>query len=309
MNKFLMWLSMYLSSYVVQITRIFFLVFILTAITSCGNKNLLEEVKTFPSYPSASGIEKLNNEFYIIGDDAKNLLILDSSLNIIDSISLFPFSEQRIPKSVKADLESISITKDNKLLLLGSGSASPYRNTGWHIYPTKKEKYFIHLDTFYQRLILNGIKELNIEGSCTIPGGLLLANRGNKNYPKNKLILTSDNFWENQKDAPISTISIGINKDSTKFTAKELEKTVLVCYSNKSDQLILTVSTENTHNNVDDGAIGKSYLWIVKNMSSKKNGKLLIPTRLLILKTLTISLKDKKSNQLVLQKKHQVFCI
>ncbi|MBK7291987.1 MAG: hypothetical protein IPI78_18115 [Chitinophagaceae bacterium] len=36
-----------------------------------GNKSLLEEVKTFPSYPSASGIEKLNNKFYSIGDDAK----------------------------------------------------------------------------------------------------------------------------------------------------------------------------------------------------------------------------------------------
>lgn len=297
-----MWLSMYLSSYVVQITRIFFLVFILTAITSCGNKSLLEEVKTFPSYPSASGIEKLNNEFYIIGDDAKNLLILDSSLNIIDSISLFPFSEQRIPKSVKADLESISITKDNKLLLLGSGSASPYRNTGWHIYPTKKEKYFIHLDTFYQRLILNGIKELNIEGSCTIPGGLLLANRGNKNYPKNKLILTSDNFWENQKDAPISTISIGINKDSTKFSGVSG-----MCYSNNSDQLILTVSTENTHNNVDDGAIGKSYLWIVKNMSSKKKWKAINPDKIIDLEDLDHQFKGQKIESVSIAKETSGF--
>ncbi|MBK7291988.1 MAG: hypothetical protein IPI78_18120 [Chitinophagaceae bacterium] len=110
---------------------------------------------------------------------------------------------------------------------------------------------------------------------------------------------------KNQKDAPISTISIGINKDSTKFSGVSG-----MCYSNNSDQLILTVSTENTHNNVDDGAIGKSYLWIVKNMSSKKKWKAINPDKIIdLLKTLTISLKDKKSNQLVLQKKHQVFCI
>ncbi len=83
---------------------------VLTA--SCGNKNILEEVKIFPSYPSASGIEVIHNKFYIIGDDAKNILILDSSLNKSDSISLYPFSEQRIPKSVKSDLESILLTRD-----------------------------------------------------------------------------------------------------------------------------------------------------------------------------------------------------
>lgn len=269
---------------------------------SCGNKNVLEEVKTFPSYPSASGIEKLNDKYYIIGDDANNLLILDSSLHTIDSISLFPFSEQRIPKSVKADLESISITKDNKLLLLGSGSTSPYRNTGWLIYPNKKEKQFIHLETFYQRLYLNGIKELNIEGSCSIPGAMLLANRGNKNYPKNKLILTSDDFWNNQKDCPISTIAIGTNKDSATFNGVSG-----ICYSNKSDQLILTVSTENTHNNVDDGAIGKSYLWIVKDLSSKKKWKAINPDKIIDLESLDHQFKGQKIESVCIAKETSGF--
>ena len=282
--------------------RFFLLLSTIVFICSCGNKNVLEEIKTFPSYPSASGIEKFNDKYYIIGDDSNNLLILDSSLTSIDSISLFPFSEHGIPRSVKADLESISITRDNKLLLLGSGSISPYRNVGWLIYPVKKEKHFIQLDTFYKRLELNGIKELNIEGSCTIPGGLLLANRGNKKYPKNKLILTSDDFWGKQRDAPISTIAIGINSDSSKFSGVSG-----MCYSNKSDQLILTVSTENTHNNVDDGVIGKSYLWIIKNLSSKKKWKAINPNKIIDLEDLDHQFKGQKIESVCIAKETSGF--
>lgn len=282
--------------------RFFLFSFQIAFICSCGNKTVLEEVKLIPSYPSASGIEKLNNKYYIIGDDAKNLLILDSSLNAFDSISLFPFSEQRIPKTIKADLESISLTKDNKLFLLGSGSLSPYRNTGWLIDPVKKEKQLIHLDTFYKRLELKGIKELNIEGYCTIPGGMILANRGNRNYPKNKLILTTDNFWENQRDAPISTIAIGTNNDSTKFNGLSG-----MCYSNKSDQLILTVSTEDTRNNVDDGTIGKSYLWIVKKLSSKKRWAAINPDELIDLESLDHQFKGQKIESVCIAKETSGF--
>jgi len=85
--------------------RFFLFSFQIVFICSCGNKTVLEEVKLIPSYPSASGIEKLNNKYYIIGDDAKNLLILDSNLKAFDSISLFPFSEQRIINSFYWDLD------------------------------------------------------------------------------------------------------------------------------------------------------------------------------------------------------------
>ena len=137
--------------------------FIITILlTSCGSNNLLKEVKKLDHYPSASAIEYFNNQFYVIGDDATNLIILDSNLNAIDSINLYPFSENyRTPKNIKADLEAITLTKENKLLLLGSGSSSPYRNAGWIIDPISQQKDSIRLDTFYHRLKLNGIKELN----------------------------------------------------------------------------------------------------------------------------------------------------
>ena len=236
---------------------------------------MLKEVKIIDYYPSASGIEYFNNQYYVIGDDAKDLLILDSNLNPIDSISLYTFSEKRIPKNVKADLEAITLTKDNKLLILSSGAAQ-LRNGAWLIDPVTKQKDSIRLDTFYQRLRTAGIKELNIEGACRIPGSLVLSNRGNKNYPKNHLIITSSSFFTHQDTAPLQLISAGSNTDSSRF-----EGISGLCYSSKSDRLLITVSTENIRNNIDDGDIGKSYLWIIENISSKKKWKAINPNHVI----------------------------
>ncbi len=261
--------------------RLCILIYILVFSASCGNKNILIEVKKNPSYPSASGIQYLNDHFYMIGDDAKKLLILDTSLNASDSITIYPFSEERIPKSTKSDLESITITKNNQLILFGSGSESPYRNIAWLIDPKSRQKQFIHLDTFYQRIKLNGIEALNIEGSCSFENKILLSNRGSKGYPKNTLIFTDNNFWHNQSVANISTITIGINEDSATF--KGISG---LTYSQKSDRLIMTVSTEKTYNSFDDGAIGKSYIWIINNFSSKIKWKAINPDKIIDLENI-----------------------
>lgn len=283
-------------------TRLLFVIIVTCLGISCGNNNLLKEVKQLDHYPSASGIEYLNNHFYIIGDDANGMLILDSNLNPVDSVALYSFAEKRIPKPVKPDLEAITITKDNKLLLVGSGSLSPYRNTAWLIDPVTKHKDNIRLDTFYQRLALNGIREINIEGICTIPGAMILSNRGSKGYPKNQLILTSDNFWMDQTSAPISTMLIGSSIDSTIFNGISG-----LAYSPKSDNLIVTVSTETTSNTIDDGAIGKSYLWVIKNISSKKNWKAINPDWTIDLTAMDQQFKSQKIESVCISKETKDF--
>ena len=269
---------------------------------SCGSNHMLKEIKKIDHYPSASGIEYFNNNFYVIGDDANELLILGNNLHPIDSIQLYSFSEKRIPKPVKADLEAIIITKNNKLLLVGSGSLSPYRNTAWIIDPVTKQKDSIRLDTFYNRLLLYGIKEINIEGACAIPGFIILSNRGSKGYHKNHLILTNENFWENQANAPISIILAGSDADSTLFNGISG-----LTYSIKSDQLILTVSTEDTRNNMDDGAIGKSYLWIIKNISSKKDWKAINPDVIIDLEAIDHQFKGQKIESVCIEKETKNF--
>ncbi len=251
---------------------LFFLVFCVLIGSCSSQKHMLQEKILLPDYPSASGIDFRNQTVYIIGDDANNLLILDSSLKTKDSIALFSFSEKRIPKKLKADLEAMTILDNGDILLSGSGSLNPTRSLAWLINPVKKTKDSIRLDTFYQRVSLQGINELNIEGIAAYPGGFILANRGSKGYPKNHLIFTRRNFWQRQTGVEISSMLAGVNTDSSQFSGISG-----ITYAPKQDALILTISTEDTRNNMDDGAIGTSYLWIIRNISSKKNWKAVNP--------------------------------
>ena len=283
-----MWQPMYLCVYVVQFHRAL-IIFTTITLLACGNNNMLKEIKRIDNYPSASGIEYLNKQFFVIGDDANNLLILDSNLNPVDSIALYAYPAKRIPKPLKADLESILVTNDKKILLLGSGSLSPNRNTGWLIDPVTKTKDSIRLDLFYDRLKESGLRELNIEGACAVPGYIVLSNRGNKSYPKNHLIITRAMFWKEQAHCPITVIPVGGNSDSSVF--KGISG---LAYSRKTDRLIITVSTEDTRSAVEDGAIGKSYLWIVNDFSSKKNWKAINPNQVIDLDAMDAKFRGQK---------------
>lgn len=293
---------MYLCAYVVQTLRKALLFFLIISTCSCGSNELLEEVVEFPSYPSASGIEYHNKKFYVIGDDATQLMVLDSSMSVTDSIRLYPGNEKKIPKAIKPDLEAAAFTNDGHLLLLGSGSASPQRNVGWLIDYSNKKNDSIRLDTFYSRLQLNGIKELNIEGATAIPGSFVLAARGSKGYPKNHLIITDKIFWQKQSQAAITVILAGSNTDSSLFSGISG-----LAYAPKSDRLLLTVSTEDTRNSMDDGAIGKSYLWIINNISSKKRWKAINPDKIIELESLDPKFKGQKIESVCITKETSGF--
>ena len=277
-------------------TRIYQLL-ILTAFTSCGSNNMLKEIKKLDHYSSASGIEYFRNHYYVIGDDANNLLILDEAFNPKDSIQLYSFNEKRIPKKIKPDLEAITVTKNGTLLIVGSGSLAPTRNTAWIIDPVTKQKDSIRLDIFYQRLKLNGLEEINIEGICSMPGSVVFSNRGSKGYPKNHLIFTNEDFLKDQTNARLIIVPVGSNTDSSFFNGVSG-----LAYSTKSDRLIITVSTEDTRNNMDDGAIGKSYLWIVKNISSKKGWKAINPDEIIDLEAIDPKFNGQKIESVCITK-------
>ncbi len=235
-------------------------------------------------YPSGSGIAFFNNHIYLIGDDTGYLLIVDTALNKSDSIKLIESQQKRIPKDSKQDLEAAAVVPVNKssaVLLIGSGSLDPYRSNAWLINPHTKQKTCISLKTFYKRIKAQGIDELNIEGITAIPGGIVLANRGNKTFAKNHLIFTAKEFWNYQDSAAIKIIKVGTYTDTAFFNGVSgLE------YSKKTDRLLLTVSTENTYNSLADGAIGKSYLWIINDISSKKRLTAINPNRIIDLAAL-----------------------
>jgi uncharacterized protein DUF6929 len=261
---------------------------------SCGKNDstVLIQVKKLNDYPSASGVEYLNGQLFVIGDDANNLLILDTNFNIKDSISLYSYPEKRIPKNIKPDLEAITSYHDNKgslIFLFGSGSLQPYRDIGWWYYLETNLKDSMSLKNLYAEIKDTGIEEINIEGACFIPGFLALANRGNKGNPKNHLIFTNEKFWDKKNDYDINTALISQQDDNSSFSGISG-----LTYAAQNDWLILTVSTEDTRNNLEDGTIGKSYLWIVKNISAKKDQKTIVPDKIIDLEAVSKSFKRHK---------------
>lgn len=246
-------------------TKTCLIAFILMA-CSCSNDTvtILTGIKKIDNYPSASGIEYFNNQFYIIGDDATQILVLDTNFNETDSIRLIKSDEKRLPKSNKPDLEAVTLLPGNKFLALGSGSLAPFRNKAWIIDPASRQVDSLPLDNFYARLAAHGLREINIEGLCRVQGKYILSNRGNLTHPVNHLIIAGENFWEQQTDSPITLIRLGTNINSTGFNGVSG-----LFYCEKSDKLLLTVSTEHTKSTYEDGAIGKSFLWVIDNFLSK----------------------------------------
>ena len=258
--------------------------------SSCSSRaTLLEEVKHIP-YPSASAVEYHNRQLFVMGDDATHLLILDSNFNLLDSVQFFTHDGRRIPKDIKPDLEAMASIRHRdslQLLLVGSGS-SPARNTIWIMNPSTKEKTEWKIDTFYRRL-KNLLPELNIEGACYFGGSVVLSNRGHKDFPRNHLVFTSANFWHDQNRCPLNLVKVGVNEDSANFQGVSG-----LSYARRSDKLILAVSTEDTRSVYEDGAIGKSYLWIIDNISTKRRWKAINPNRIIDLEETDIRFRGQK---------------
>lgn len=226
----------------------------------------LEKMVLLTDYPSGSALAFLNNELYLMGDDATSLLKLNKDFTVKDTVLILENAGRRIEKNSKPDLEAMTVLSYKKmsmLLMVGSGSGDSLRNFGWLYGPDGKQK--IDLTHFYHRIKAEGIKDLNIEGLATYPGGVIFTSRGNKSFRKNFLVFTTKDFFSNQDSASIKITAIGVNTDTAVFNGISGAD-----YATHSDKLLLTVSTENTYDSYNDGSIGKSYLWIINDISRKK---------------------------------------
>jgi hypothetical protein len=227
----------------------------------------LTDFREFTDYPSASGIECYEDKVYLIGDNAKDMLMLNKKWKKPEHITLFDAPGTTIPKSEKADLESLTlmwIDKKPFLFALGSGSAVN-RNRAALINLKNNQLQFLDLTVFYDRLRKTpGIAELNIEGIATVYDYLVLVNRGNRTNPTNHLIITSLNFWKKQKDAPIQLVRVDFGESAPQGLGISG-----LTYSDYHEDLFLTVSTEDTPNAIDDGPIGKSYFGVIENLYRK----------------------------------------
>jgi hypothetical protein len=225
-------------------------------------------------FPSGSSINYHNSRFYLIGDDATNILVLDSHYQKTDSIHLFEYSEKRIPKTEKTDLEGSTVLEIDGLhylLIVGSASRKnrkriiliPFSDKGLNL--TSLKKSFYKTKTFIKRIGSQNIEEVNLEGVCLLKGNLILGNRGNRSNQSNHLIFTDPGFWDHQDDAKLVIKKLSVLPGY----ATEILGLSELCYIEQMDLLLVTLTSEATDDAFNDGAIGNSYLGWISEASLK----------------------------------------
>ena len=227
------------------------------------------------NFPSGSSINYYENRLYLVGDDARTIIVLDTHYQLLDSLRLFNYPEKRIPKSKKIDLESsaiVTIAGNRHLVALGSASTNDRKKvllvpltaggTIDHSRPVVPKS----TSAFVDRLTNGGVKVVNIEGATTMRRSMILANRGNRNHPNNYLIITEEDFWSRQKEASLRIVPIELAGSHSEFLGiSEL------LYVESKDMILFTFTSEGTNNAHDDGVIGDSYIGWVNNGAAKLN--------------------------------------
>lgn len=233
-------------------------------------------VKYLPDYSSASAVEVYGDTIIMMGDDAAYALLLNRQWDSIGRIDIVASNEKRIDKAIKHDIESSILIKDSVLIWLGSG-AKETRRKAWKYNIKNRDTQQLDLSALYQQISDAGIKELNIEGMAYTPQLMILANRGNLSYPKNELIFLNHNFLDTSVTHAIRIVKAGFQPEGEKgFVGLSG-----LCYSRKYDRVFAIASTEYTKSKVEDGEIGKNYLWIFDDISTKRNITAINPSRII----------------------------
>ncbi|WP_298738685.1 hypothetical protein [uncultured Chitinophaga sp.] len=259
---------------------------------------ILLHSRLLEDYPSGSAISYHGGRFYLLGDDARSIAILDGDYRNAGAIQLFDYPEKRIPKDRKADFETMVIVEaaiQPHLLAIGSASRREREQLMLiSLQPPGAQLSRFDTGVFTARLRSAGIKEVNIEGAALAGARLLLVNRGNNTYPENHLIITGKDYWLHQENAPLSVLPLTLPAHSGDFLGvSEL------CYDALSDTLLFTLSSEATANAYDDGTIGDSYLAWVDRISQKLEQPVLTLDALINLPEADAAFRGRRSKAFV----------
>lgn len=250
--------------------RILILSFILLTACDSGNNMDVKIVDRMflDQIPSASGIELIDDKFYIIGDNLPWLFEMQKDYNVINKYiisSLDPLVDNVIPKAFKLDFEAMTKMDwdgNQAIFIFGSGSKSPQRNFGKLVkFSNVLRVETFDLTSFYSLLMKEAnltSDELNIEAAAVMGNKLFLFNRG-----KNKLITIKlkdfQNFLSGTKTnlkMKVITIDLpeidGVQAGFSGATADE-----------SNNRIVFTGSVENTSNWIDDGSVYGSLIGII----------------------------------------------
>lgn len=263
------------------------------------NVKLIDQ-KEIRNFPSGSALEFFDDRLYVVGDDAKQVLILTKRWKELGRIPMFEHPDARIPKDEKADLEASALVRKGDvptLLLLGSGSLAQHRNKCFLVNVQDESMEEINLQVFYDRIRHEGIPELNIEAASVVNEYMIFCNRGNLTHRENHFIITKQEFWKNQEQVELIVLPFDLD-----LPGEEVVGVSGLTFSIKNDWLIFTASTEITDSAYKDGDIGESYIGIIENASRKIGRKKMKVNHLMPLSAVNKAFREKKIESVCIQK-------
>jgi hypothetical protein len=291
-----------------RFSRLFIFIGFIQCCFSCDHHSMwhahLTDRSVLKEIPSASGLERWNDRYFIIGDNTPWLFETDTLGNTLVKHRIGSGEElDVIPKSQKHDYEAMCTLDWNGeqvLFLFGSGSKWPHRNNGIAFSITRQKLIeTFDLTTLYEALSENAnIKqdEFNLEAATSLNGKLYLFNRG-----ENKVIILREKDFvdfiiQNEGLPKMKVFSLelpeveGVVSGFSGATTDE-----------KNGMILFTASLENTSDWVQDGEVLGSFVGI---FDPKKLHQHYVPHTALIedkdgalrLKVESISLDDMTEN-------------
>ncbi|MBI1268506.1 MAG: hypothetical protein GC193_13860 [Cryomorphaceae bacterium] len=215
--------------------------------------------------PSASGIAKVNDQLFVIGDNSPFLFALTADYQIQERIRLpLDVYDITIPKKRKPDFEAMTVVERNgkkQLLIFGSGSKSPERDLLMMVEVESRDIQKFSLTDFYAEIIASTAltpDTLNIEAAAAIENRLFLFNR-EENRVFELLISQFLEYIENAGPIPsfhhcrlsLPTMN-GVQAKISGASAVPNESTI-----------VFTASVEDNPNPIDDGAILGSFVGLL----------------------------------------------
>lgn len=255
-------------------------------------------ISTVHNLPSASGIAKLENTFYMIGDDSPFLFLLNKNGEIVSKSSIHSTQELlkgRIPKDKKPDFEALEIVNKKEIVVFGSGSKPPERDVFVRI--LLKDTLSINsycISSFYSKLrkfkILEN-EELNIEAVAFHNEQVYLFNRG-KNIIFSFIYKDLIKYFKDLAPFPEPKTTLFDLPKIKGIEAGFSGATIL----NRKPLIIFTASVENTNNAYNDGEILGSFIGIINlsnNVVSTSYRSVAIPFQVKPIKVESVTIESE----------------
>jgi hypothetical protein len=222
----------------------------------------LLDYREVPDLPVGSNVEFYNDTLYLVDDDASDLIAL-KKWQVQAKHRLLGYDDPKILPGSKSDFEATTIVVVNsipRLLVMGFDVKDKHHKAILiNLDDLTKEEHDITV--FYNRL-KETVGVINIESAAIVLGKLVLCNRDHKAAPEKHIIITDVDFWKNQANAEITTVSFDLPQ-----TPKQVVGLSGLAYSYKNDWLIVTLLSESADK--DHQTTGDSYLAVIENASRK----------------------------------------